>query len=85
MHFVCVCEQHQNAKLITVVIPGSNDYEDLLEKIFYSMNDRKCMLHLCESDSVEEPIITALTWYPIITFSVIFLSVICLSEFEHAH
>ena len=38
-----------------------------------------------EDFSVEEPIITALTRYPIITFSVIFLSVICLSEFEHAH
>ena len=50
MHSVCVCEQHQNAKLITAVIPGSHDYEDLLEKIVCSMNDRNCMLHLCESD-----------------------------------
>ena len=51
MHSVCVCEQHQNAKLITAVIPDSHDYKDLLEKIVCSVNDRKCMLHLCESCS----------------------------------
>ena len=51
MHSVCVCEQHQNAKLITAVIPDSHDYKDLLEKIVCSVNDRKCMLHLCVSCS----------------------------------
>ena len=51
MHSVCVCEQHQYAKLITAVIPDSHDYKDLLEKIVCSVNDRKCMLHLCVSCS----------------------------------
>ena len=49
MHSVCVCEQHQNAKHITAVIPDSHNYKGLLEKIVCSVNNRKCMLHLCES------------------------------------
>ena len=47
--------------------------------------DMKVPFVKCKPFSVEAPIITALTQYPIITFSAIFLSAICLSEFEHAH
>ena len=32
-HSVCVCEYHQNAKLMVFVIPGVTDYKELMEMV----------------------------------------------------
>ena len=49
MHNVCVCQSHQNAKLLTRVIPGKLHYSDLLEKNVCSVENRECMLLLCDN------------------------------------
>ena len=49
MHNICVCEHHQNAKLITASIPENISYKDILEKLVCSVENRDCMLHLCEN------------------------------------
>ena len=49
MHNVCVCQSHQNAKLLTSVIPGKPHYSDLLEKNVCSVKNRECMLLLCDN------------------------------------
>jgi hypothetical protein len=49
MHSVCVCQQHQNAKLLTAALPGKYDYKDILGKLICSLDKRDCMLHLCNS------------------------------------
>uniref|UniRef100_A0A0L8GYK2 Uncharacterized protein n=1 Tax=Octopus bimaculoides TaxID=37653 RepID=A0A0L8GYK2_OCTBM len=49
MQSVCICEQHQNAKLIVAAIPGSHNYKDLLGKMACSMSNHDYMLLLCES------------------------------------
>ena len=49
MHSVCVCEQHQNAKLITAALPYKIEYKELLTKIVCNVENRNCMLHLCDS------------------------------------
>ena len=33
MHSVCVCEQHQNVKLMVTAILGQGDYKKILEKV----------------------------------------------------
>ena len=48
MHSVCVCEHHQNVKLLTAAIPGKQDYKNILSKLVCSLENRTCMLHLCE-------------------------------------
>ena len=32
MHSICVCEVHQNVKLLVATIPSQMDYKDLLKK-----------------------------------------------------
>ena len=49
MHSVCVCELHQNAKLLLTAIPSQMDYKSLLEKLVCSTENRDCMLHRCSS------------------------------------
>jgi hypothetical protein len=49
MHSVCVCEHHQNVKLLTAAMPANEDYKQMMEKIVCSTENRNCMLHLCES------------------------------------
>jgi len=49
MHSVCVCQYHQNVKLLLAAIPQHNDYKDLLLKIVCNTENRQCMLHLCEN------------------------------------
>ena len=41
MHMVCVCEQHQNAKLLVA------DYKNLLPELVCNLNQKNCMLHSC--------------------------------------
>ena len=47
MHSVCVCQYHQNVKLLVLVIPGNFEYKDILSKVICNIDLRKCMLHLC--------------------------------------
>lgn len=47
VHSVCVCEYHQNAKLITAAIPDVSDYKQLLYLIVCDPENRDCMLHSC--------------------------------------
>ena len=54
MHSVCVCELHQNVKLLVDVIPIQADYKDLLQRLVCNTDDRKCMIHLCDSCSGKE-------------------------------
>ena len=37
MHSVCVCEIHQNIKLMVVVLPISDTYKDLMAKLVCSL------------------------------------------------
>ena len=48
MHSVCVCEHHQNIMLLTAAIPSKQDYKNILSKLICSLENRTCMLHLCE-------------------------------------
>ena len=48
IHSVCVCEFHQNAKLLTVAIPRHSDYKCLLKIVVCDVANRNCMLHLCD-------------------------------------
>ena len=45
MHTVCVCEQHQNAKLLVAALPEQFDYNNLLSELVCNLNDKNCMLH----------------------------------------
>ena len=47
VHSVCVCQYHQNVKLLVSVISGNFEYKDILSKVVCNINLRKCMLHLC--------------------------------------
>lgn len=38
MHSMCVCEHHQNIKLLMPAIPQHTEYTDLLKKIVCSIN-----------------------------------------------
>ena len=54
-HSVCVCEYHQNAKLMAFAIPGVTDYKDLIETVVCDIENRDCMLHSCENcPSIDE-------------------------------
>lgn len=48
MHSVCVCEIHQNVKLMVEALPVSSDYKDLMAKLVCSLDARDYMLHRCE-------------------------------------
>ena len=48
VHSACVCEIHQNVKLLTAAIPGNFDYKELLSKLICDSNSRDCMLHHCD-------------------------------------
>jgi len=61
MHSVCVCEQHQNAKLFLSAVPGRHDYKDVLGILVCDLEDRKCMLRECEKCPGKEAIISHLT------------------------
>ena len=47
-HSVCVCEQHQNAKLLLTALPVHQDYKELLNLMVCSVDDRQCMLRECD-------------------------------------
>ena len=47
MHSVCVCQFHQNSKLLVAAIPQENDYRELLNKMVCDFDNRECMLHMC--------------------------------------
>lgn len=44
IHSVCVCEHHQNFKLLTSQIPEIFDYKKLLSKIVCNIDFHNCML-----------------------------------------
>jgi hypothetical protein len=48
MHSMCVCEHHQNIKLLMPAIPQHTEYTDLLKKIVCSINSRVCMMQVCD-------------------------------------
>jgi hypothetical protein len=59
MHSVCVCEYHQNVKLLLDSLPGPKlDHKSLMAKLVCDVSERNCMLHRCEkcpgSDSLRE-------------------------------
>ena len=49
MHKVCVCEYHQNVKLMLLSLPVKIDYKDVICKAVCNVDARNCMLHLCEN------------------------------------
>ena len=49
MHSVCVCEQHQNAKLLVAALPGPFNYKDLLAELVCDTTRRNCMLQYCSN------------------------------------
>ena len=48
-HSVCVCESHQNVKLMLASIPSNEDYRHFLGKLVCDITSRFCMLHRCDS------------------------------------
>ena len=49
-HSVCVCEIHQNCKLVLSSLPGQSlHYKDLLGKAVCDLSSRNCMLRCCEN------------------------------------
>jgi len=48
MHSVCVCEIHQNVKLLLAAVPGKVEYKHLIAQMVCNVDDRNCMLHECE-------------------------------------
>ena len=49
MHSVCVCQQHQNVKLLIAAIPDNCDYKEYLAKLVCSIENRTCMMQSCDS------------------------------------
>ena len=49
VHSVCVCEIHQNAKLLHAAITGKTDYKKFLSKFVCNTSNQDCML--CSFDS----------------------------------
>ena len=49
MHSVCVCQQHQNVKLLMAAIPDNCDYKEYLAKLVCSIENRTCMMQSCDS------------------------------------
>ncbi|XP_071948717.1 uncharacterized protein [Antedon mediterranea] len=49
MHCVCVCQQHQNVKLLVSAIPTEDNYKDLLQKLVCNVETRDCMMLSCNS------------------------------------
>ena len=45
VHMVCVCKQHQNAKLLVTALPEQLDYKNLLSELVCNLNEKNCMLH----------------------------------------
>ena len=48
LHTVCVCNYHQNVKLMLNTVNTSLDYKDLLKLCVSSTENPDCMLHHCE-------------------------------------
>lgn len=48
-HAVCVCTYHQNVKLLLNAIPIKETYHDLIKIITCNINNRACMLRLCDN------------------------------------
>ena len=49
MHSVCVCEYHQNVKLLLSSLPGPKlDHKSLMAKLVCNTSERNCMIHWCE-------------------------------------
>ena len=51
-HSVCVCTIHQNVKLMLADLPANGitqlTYQDLLQKLVCSADNKNCMLHSCD-------------------------------------
>jgi hypothetical protein len=54
LHAVCVCQYHQNVKLLVQKIPGIADYKILLKLMVCSIENRDCMLHSCNKCPAKE-------------------------------
>jgi hypothetical protein len=61
MHSVCVCEQHQNVKLLLSALPDNLEYKILLSLMVCDVEKRECMLRECEKCPGREVIIRYLT------------------------
>ena len=49
MHSVCVCEYHQNVKLLLASLPGPKlDHKSLMAKLVCNISERNCMIQRCE-------------------------------------
>ena len=51
MHSLCVCQQHQNVKLLMAAIHDNCDYKGYLAKLVCSVENRTCMMQSCDSCS----------------------------------
>ncbi len=61
MHSVCVCELHQNAKLLLTVIPSQIEHKNLLEKIVCSTH--KAVIACCTDVVIVQVQITCINSY----------------------
>ena len=49
IHKVCVCEYHQNVKLMLFSLPVKIDYKDVICKVVCNIDTRNCVLHVCKN------------------------------------
>ena len=49
IHKVCICEYHQNVKLMLLSLPVKIDYKDVIYKVVCNIDTRNCMLHVCKN------------------------------------
>ncbi|CAH0547009.1 unnamed protein product [Brassicogethes aeneus] len=49
VHSVCVCETHQNLKLLTAALSKKIECKNILSTIVCSVDSRNCMLYRCEN------------------------------------
>ncbi len=59
MHNVCVCQIHQNLKLMVDALPrplNKMDYTELFDLIVCNKDDRACMIHRCEKCPGQEAV-----------------------------
>ena len=48
MNNVCVCEIHQNDKVMTHAVATNDTYKNLLEKLVCDIDSRICMMKQCD-------------------------------------
>ena len=64
IHKVCVCEYHQNVKLMLLSLTVKTNYKDVICKAVCNTDARNCVLHVCKNSPGKQGIQNYLThWF----------------------